>query len=404
MTCTSKHSRSGFAMMMVLAAVAIAAVLSFALLAGATLQTRTRGNASRSVSAEYLAESGLNLAMYYLQNPNSAPSLNASNYWAGTSSPVTIGNGTVSVTVTRDAAAGNNWTYEITSTATVGSSGDTQMIRTAYARAYVKNEYRVNYTSGFNASATIQPYTVITGDVICNGTFKLSNSTSTVSGAVYAPTIQLGVGATSPSGGRKDIPTAAVGAPTTTDVNKYQTYTSGGVTYNAGTQAAGTLTGSAGVTTLGSSGSNPAGVWYCSGNLTLGDNVKIDGTLVVAGNLTVAGANIIVTPKSNYPGVVVIGNLQVNQTQKSMTVNGICFVGGQLKSSGVFVTLATCSSLTVNGGLLIGGSSPISSSYNPITNVTLNSTMNKAPELSTAGRTPIGIQVLRWGPVVPVPY
>jgi Tfp pilus assembly protein PilX len=403
MTRTMKKSRRGFAMIMVLAAIAIAVVMGFAMLAGATLQTRTRGNASRSISAEYLAESGINLALYYLQNPNNAPSLNASGYWAGTSSAVTIGSGTVTVTVTRDTTASNTWTYEIVSSATVGASGDTQMVRTAYARAYVKNEYRVNYASGFLSGATIQPYTYITGDVISSGTFKLTNTNSTVSGVIYAPAVTLSSGATNP-GGRQNVPATAVASPTNADLNLYHTYTSGGVTCNADVQSASTLTGSAGVTTLGSSVSNPAGVWYTTGNLTLGDNVKIDGTLICGGNLIVNGANIVVTPKSGYPGVVVTGNFQVNQTLKSMTVNGICYVGGQLKSSGVWVTLAQASTLTVKGGLLIGNASPISSSYNAVTNVTLNTTMNLAPELSTAGRTPIGIQVLRWGPVVPAPY
>ncbi len=398
MRCATHHSRRGFAMIMVLAAIAIAVVMGFAMLAGASLQTRTRGNASRSIAAEYLAESGVNLAMYYLQNPNNAPSLNASNYWGGTNGAVTIDPGAVTVTVTRDTTAGNNWTYEIVSSATVGASGDTQMTRTANARVYVKNEYRVSYASGFNSAATIQPNTSITGDVISNGNVKLSNST--VSGVIYAPSTS---GAANP-GGRKDVPAAAVPAPTNPDVNLYRTYTIGGVTYNADVISASTLSGSVGVTTLGSSVTNPAGIWYTTGNLTLGDNVKIDGTLICGGNLIVSGANIVVTPKSGYPGVVVTGNFQVNHTLKSMTINGICYIGGTLKSSGVWVQLSQASVLTVKGGLLIANVSPISSSYSAVTNVTLNSTMNLAPELSTAGRTPIGIQVLRWGPVVPAPY
>ena len=317
-------------MILVLMAVALASILSFALLSGAMLQTRTRANACRAGNADYLAESGINLAMYYLQHPELAPALNASGYWAGASG-IAIGAGTVSVTVTRDAT--DKWTYEVSSTGTVGQSGDTQMSRTTSARLYARNEYKVKYAAAFNTSSTIYGLTAVSGDVICPGTLTISGvGGASVSGVAYCAA--LGGGSATPAGGVRTIASTVVGAPTNSDVNQYQTYVSGTTTYNAATLSTGSLNGTSGTTPLTSSSSNPAGIWFNSGNLTLGDYVTINGTLVVTGNLVVNGKGIVITPSSGYPALVVLGNLQVNQPRKNMTLNGICYVGGQLKSSG----------------------------------------------------------------------
>ncbi len=353
--------------------------------------------------AEYLAESGINLAMYYLQNPDKAPALNAAGYWGGTTSNIALGDGTVGVTVTQDSS--DSSMYEVTSIGAVGdagTTGDTQMIRTEYARLNVLSEYELKYATGINASATFNGYTTVTGDAIVNGFATLKAPYAHLTGTLlcygYSNSSTYPVSA-------KSLPSGAIPSPTNSDINLYQTYTSGSSTYSADPLPgnATTLTGTAGVTTLSSTSTNPAGIWYSAGNLTLYDNVTINGTLVVNGSLTVSGANITINPTTGYPGLIVTGNMQINQTLKSITVNGVCYVGGQLKSSGLYLRASDSSILNVNGGLLIGGSG-MSSSYNVTTNVQLDPTMSKAPDLSSAGRTPVGIKVVRWGPVVAAPY
>jgi hypothetical protein len=51
------------ALVMVVSAVAVAAVLGYALLAATQLQAQAGGNVVRSASADYLADSGVQLAM-----------------------------------------------------------------------------------------------------------------------------------------------------------------------------------------------------------------------------------------------------------------------------------------------------------------------------------------------------
>src|SRR5207248_7282852 len=84
LTPARARQRMGIAMILVISAIAIAAVLGFALLSTATLHTRTSGNSLRIGSADYLAESGVNLALYYIPYPSQAPSLNGNAYWGGT--------------------------------------------------------------------------------------------------------------------------------------------------------------------------------------------------------------------------------------------------------------------------------------------------------------------------------
>src|SRR5687767_14267711 len=88
-----RRGRRGIALMMVVAVVALASLLGYTMLATATMQSRASGNQTKLVSADYLAESGLNIAMYYLQKPENAPTLNAGVYWGGMNSSYTLPNG-----------------------------------------------------------------------------------------------------------------------------------------------------------------------------------------------------------------------------------------------------------------------------------------------------------------------
>ncbi len=214
-----KHIRDGLALVLVLAAIALAAVLGFAMLSGAALQTRTTSNAANSAAADYLGESGINIAMYYLQYPEQAPSLNGSGYWAGTGGDLAVGSGWVNVTVTRDAS--NNYTYEIVSIGKMGNSL-TQITRTKQARVYVRYEYKLKYATGVNGSTNFYTNTSISGDVLCNGDVTVQK-TVTITGSCYCKTGTTVALGTAPAGGYKSVPTGAIGAPTNADVNMYTT-------------------------------------------------------------------------------------------------------------------------------------------------------------------------------------
>jgi Tfp pilus assembly protein PilX len=399
------RNRRGFALMMVIAVVALAAFLGYAMLASSTLQSRASSNQIKLVSADYLAESGLNVGMYYLQKPENAPSLNGDGYWSGMSQSYTLPNGqpaTLDVSVTRDAS--DQWTYEVVSTAQVGQSSSSRVSKSTGARIYVRNEYVLKHAAAFNNTVSINGPFTITGDVYTTKTLglKIGAQTPYVSGAGYCKTASTGVGFTSPGGGWKTMASPAQVAPSNTELNLYKTYDIDQVTYNCATISSTSLTGVSGVVTKAPTAANPAGVFYHNGSsggaFVLNDNVTINGTLVVEGDCQINGANITITPQAGYPALIVTGTLEVVQPSKSATAHGVVYVGTALKQTGS-ATILTQSNLTVNGGLILGttAATPVPASFTIKVNATYNATKAKAPELSSVARVPKGVSILRWG-------
>jgi hypothetical protein len=229
-----------------------------------------------------------------------------------------------------------------------------------------------------------------------------------VSGKAYCKTHTSTVGA--PTGGWSILTNPTSGAPLTTEIFSYKTaYKWGSETHDADVIDASTTSSWTSVSPAASA-SNPAHIFYVrdsilgsGGTFTLNSNVVINGTLIVDGNLNVRGSGITITPvTSAYPALIVTGTMDVAQKQKSITVNGTCYIGTQLKSTVVPagnnpLSLAEYSRFTVNGGLLFGvnsGSTPVATLYNVVTTVTYNAA---APPAPIQLKVPKGISVLRWG-------
>jgi hypothetical protein len=402
---------SGMALFLVIAVVGLAAVLGFAMLSSATLQTRTGANAQRGGSVDYLIESGINLAMYYLQYPEKAPALNSSGYWAGTNGHIALSAsvpGTVKVKVTRDAS--DSWTYEIESTGTI-TSGTTEISKKGGARVYVQNAFVAKSSAAFNYTTQVNGGTKLDGDVYCAKTLTMKSlpTPAIITGVGYCKLATTGFGFTSPAGGySQTLPGTNVSPLSTELFMYYPNYTYKETQYNAGTitnsdLSSNVLSGAPGVVTRGSSGSNPMGVWYCDANnissggpLKFSNDVTINGTLVVKGNLQLAGSNIRITRNSGFPALVVTGDIELVNPLNSVTINGVVFVGGQLKSS---LSTTPLSSLTINGALLGGNdaAAPLNGSLNCSMTVKYDTNYTTASDLSWKLRSPTGVSIIRWG-------
>lgn len=72
----------------------------------------------------------------------------------------------------------------------------------------------------------------------------------------------------------------------------------------------------------------PDGIHYIDGNLTIkGNNITVNGTLVVTGNLIMNSAEgFTITPEGDYPAIVVGNNFNANSIEDS-TFNGLIYVG-----------------------------------------------------------------------------
>ena len=403
--------------MLVIAVIALASILGYVMLSSATLQNRAGSNQIKTLSADYLAESGLNIAMYYLQYPKNAPALNGDGYWSGMNGNYTLPNGrpgSLSVAVTRDAT--DPWTYEIAATASVGGEGDStsRITRTAGARVYVRNEF-VMRPGAVVANGNITFYGPITttGDVYSAKQMgiKTGASTPAINGKGYSQSAITSTGYTTPTGSYWPIDNTAANAPiapSNDSVNRYRTYaTDDGQQYNAGllTTVTDLLSGLLSIIFPPPSTDNPAGVIYkdaTSAPLVVTDNQTINGTLVVDGDLQIKGTNITINPQPGFPALIVTGNLEIFQSGKNLTANGVTYIGGTLKSNnnGLPAPLpALASTFTVNGGLIFGSptATPIMLGYNVKTNLNYNATKAKAPELSSILRQPKGITIVRWG-------
>src|ERR1700722_15676170 len=146
----SRKFRSGMALAAVLAVLAAVTILGLAILSNAALEAQIGRNQSQMARVDYLAESGVNLALYYLQYPGKAPagSLNTAGYWPGTTG-ITIDTGvtgTVNVAVTAPSAN----TYQIVSQSFSGDS--TPLSRTITAVAKVNYNDAINYAVGVDGN------------------------------------------------------------------------------------------------------------------------------------------------------------------------------------------------------------------------------------------------------------
>ncbi len=307
------------ALLLVIPAVALATVLAYAVLTNTGMQEQISANAAHIAQADCLAESGVNYALYNLQNPSNAPS-HAGNYWPGTTGAISLGGipGTVTVTVL---SLGNSQ-YSISSAATVPGSNSGSISRVLNVAVQATATFGIpNQAAGVNGNLVPNGAKVtVTGDLRTTGSVTLPAGSS-VSGNVYATALTLSGGTDGafvqePSTGTTAAPSA---------VTDYRVYTLNGVSYSATQLTSDPVAGRV----LGPTVSNPAGIYYAQNrNMNL-NGVTINGTLIVKnGNLSVAtGTANVITPAANFPGLVVDKQLTVPGSNKLLTVNGLAWIG-----------------------------------------------------------------------------
>lgn len=368
-------------MTLVIMVMATAAVMGYAMLASNSLQGQVSHSGVQSIAAANLAESGVNLAMYYLQKPAKAPSL-TNGYWPGQSN-ITFGkamSGSASVTVSKVANLTN--TYDVVSIGrAVGNDGST-VTRKITARVKVNYGYSVSYAAGFNSSVQIPSMSTINGDLKTGGSLRMG-LLSTINGTVYYVTDLLG--SLLPSLSQKTSDAGEEFAPS--NPKDYKTYTYQGKTYAAVEIAASSLSN----TTLGPTPTNPGGVYYRNGSLQLNGNVTINGSLQVGSGLTIKGSNNQISPRDGLPGLVVKNDLKMDGANRSITINGLTWVG-----SGITQNASIGASITINGSFLSPASTPIATNYLGTVNITYDKTKATVSDFSESGGTPKNVSVVSW--------
>jgi cytoskeletal protein CcmA (bactofilin family) len=385
------NPRRGVALLLVIGVMAIATVAAYALLADSAMQAQSAAATNGAAQADSLAESGVALAMYYVQHPSYAPHLTAGSgnipaYWAGASG-ITFGSasGSATVTVAPSGTTGQLWTVTSTGNSPASLGG---ISKTLSATVQTVMGYQVNQPVVSNANITLSSGSSITGgttaSIVSTGTVTI-NLGATVNGSIEASGLPgllgLLLGILLP-------PPSSSPALITTQVTDYsQPYSYQGQTYSP------QVISSPVNSTLGPSAGNPAGIFVATSNVTISTGT-INGTIY-----TKNGANVVftktatITPVTGYPGLVVDGSTSITVASTTVTINGLALFNGGLKVSN------GSSGITVNGALLFGTQGTLAGSLGKLT-VTYNANNVKVPFFSNANQftSPIGAKIIAWNP------
>lgn len=373
----------GISLMMVTAFIGVASVMGMAVLSSQTLQTTACASADLAVQADALAESGLNVGLYYLQNLNDStkcPSTVGSASYKETGGRLgSAVNGTYDLTIAYNSRA-NPTRYTLTSVGTAGG----KVSRTLTATVDV-NYFGYGLVLWNTSSTTTLPANLnVTGDV-----FALSavQNNGTVAGTLYSSSISGSGTATSTA-----ATTAKSYTPVPSTVAHYYpqyTYYKDGKNYSPSIILLGSLLGTALSVNLIS---NPAGIYYHSGDLTLSGNTKITGTLVVTGKLYVSGTGNSITSTSNYPALIVDSDINFMSSGAQLDVTGLVYTGAKVgKASNV-----SSGRLNITGALLAAGGS---SAFDPQVQVNIKYDRARAsvPSLTNLSRpAPTSVSIINW--------
>jgi hypothetical protein len=195
----------------------------------------------------------------------------------------------------------------------------------------------------------VWPQITVNGDVYCGGTLT-NNSVIGINGDVFAD----GLIGTNHTGQEK--PTAEVGLewPSLAVDDFSPAYYIGSTLYSAEIIDANHPAGP-----FGPTGTNPAGIRYSTSDVNMPSNVNINGTLVVNGTLRIKGSNIVITAVKNFPSLLVIGQV-IMEDGASLEINGLAQIGQEITED----PNTTNASISVIGGLFIANGGVTSDKIN----------------------------------------
>lgn len=276
-----------------------------------TYGTRNVNAQVNNAKAVYLADAGLNKAVWYLTN--TAPDGSTNGSWRTTAYPAaagsnptdpqqeSLGSGTYIMWVE---TSGSN--IRVTARGTVNNIvrtiQETIILTAGVPAAFYYAQFSADDID-YDDSDGIITGNIAAGDNINNESGMTITGTVTEDSTVAMPTVDL----------------ASYAAIATTTVT-------GNRTFNAGTYS---------------------GIWYVSGNATIRDDVMFNGTLIAGGNIVLTNAdNFTSTPTSNYPALVANTDINGNNMTEA-NISGLLFAGDD-------INMDDGEDNTINGSLIAG--------------------------------------------------
>lgn len=336
----SREKQTGFALLLVMMLLAMSVVLGLSYLSVASMKVASSSNYVTSAKAKYLAESGLEHAMYLVQSKASLGSVSSPL------GPFYIDNSQDNY-VLYGQTTGVTGQYHIVAT---GSSGKITQVSEALVSLSASPTISINQGLLLSTSMDWLPCSLtVNGDIYVNGSLWNNadiNGKASATGCIIDLFHMIQNGVTN---------NASPVAPPALAGSDYQDYVLYNTTYHAVDLNSKTLNNGDSLTNGGAiTSNNPAGVINGKGSgkkLTLSHDVNFVGTLIVDKDLTIDGANVTITPVAGFPAIVADRILLTNNAR--VTINGAVisnqgFVASDCDGS-------PCSRSTVNGCLVSNG-------------------------------------------------
>jgi len=371
----------GIALLLVLAAVALATIVGLAMLSSSALQAQVRSNAQQHASGEYLAESGVQAALYYLQYPHLRPPAwgTTAGYYvksANVSMPDADGRFDVEVTET-----GARDVYQLRAVGRPATGGAPSVIT---ARAKVTRA-SINAAALFGGNMNLPLGVTVDGPVQVNGT--LGNLTGLLVSLLYPAA----------------LPQSAYRVPTLATINYYgadqadRKYVMPDGTVGYAQQLL-----AAPVAPPVAAANNPGKVFFYSSTATpdlllATAGLNISGTLVVkGGSLSVRANGVQVNPVAGMPALIVEKDVNMYRTNNTIDVNGVAWIGRNitwtpLLGSSTGTTLRVTGALLMPAGSLINAPGLLGGAA-----IRYDATKTGVPSLSTAPQPGKSVTVLGW--------
>jgi len=348
-TNAARRRRRGYVLVFVLGITAVVTSLGLAYMSANGTVMQQAVNRYTAVRAQYLAESGVVLARHYLQYPQTAVGYDD---YIRTLTGVAIDttSDTVSATVTQDNATTGQYTvsaqslvYAPGSTTTVAAK---QRVRATLIVPPVK--WRLKQALLANTSLNSPATVTVNGNVHANGNLSgLGPCSGTASATGLATWVSLPL----PSAILPNQP--AVSVPTI-DITQYTTYRVNRTNYSA-TAFSSTNIKAADAVTLNAmnlSATNPGRLFVVKkGTFSIEESVTLDGSLLVEGDLKVKATPVNIIARSNYPALVVTGDIIFEDANYVLTTSGAVLCAGSIKDK----SLLKPDRMSVGGCLVSGG-------------------------------------------------
>lgn len=276
--CARRPRRRAYILIVVLGLATVVATLGISFLEANSTAMPEAHNRFRAVRAQYLAESGVDIATHFLMYaPNS---VSDGDYWRGESGiAIDSTSDYCSVAVTRDST-----NLDLYYVASLGIARDYD--------GSIRGKRRISAEVLAPREPTWDIPHALTGDLS-----SLPSSGLSVTGSTC-----------------NTVASTACLLPSTQVSTYYTRYRHGNRVYNSYFLNRTSLSNTNAVTLndVDMSSINPGRVIYTPGNLTITDDVDFEGTLVVPGNLIVsANASLRVEPKAGFPALIVAGDISM---------------------------------------------------------------------------------------------